>query len=99
MKTIFEKKTIYHLPKRTLLHKIFIVNTIVFMCSLFVNTMASNKLTMLLNTISLICWSFLWYKAAKAHKKTIVEYKEKVDQEKHDSDMKNAFNFGYYKNQ
>lgn len=94
--TMFEKKFKRDFPKRNLLHKFFIFLTFLFAINIFFNFIVHNSFGVLTNTISFLCWGFQWYLQSEKYQNAVEEYKEQAQKDKHDLDMKNAFNFGYY---
>lgn len=98
MDTMFEKKFKINFPQRTLLHKMHIFLTCLFIFNVFFSILSHNTFTTITNSICVLCWGFNWYNSSKKHEKVIAEYKEMANKEKHELDMKNAFNFGYYQN-
>lgn len=96
MNTHFDKKFKSNFPKRTLLHKFFIFLTFLFIVNILLNLIVHNNFVVFTSFVSMLCWGFQWKLQAKKYQQTVVEYKEQCYKEKHDLDMKNAFNFGYY---
>lgn len=97
MNDIFEKKFIENFPKRTWLHKLHIFLTCIWIINLFGSVLAGNKFNMIMHTICVFCWGINWYFSMSKYDKIVLEYQEKCDKELKDEEMKNAFNFGYYK--
>lgn len=98
MDTMFEKKIKSNWPKRTILHKMHIFLTLLFLFNLSLSIISHNTFTIITHGICALCWGFNWHVSLKKHEKSIAEYKEKSLKEQQDLEMQNAFNFGYYQN-
>lgn len=61
------------------------------------SALAGNKFLMVLHAICIFCWGVNWFISAKKYNEVVSEYEKDFKKQQHDEEMKNAFNFGYYK--